>query len=294
MDEAYGPDGAPRAAVRAPAGGPGRARPGRGGRAVAAALEPRTGWPSAPATSARPFHVDPVPRLIGAEEWAATSAGLTQRARALAAFLADVYGDGRIVAAGRGTGAGDRVGRLPRARRARRARCGRRASSPGLDLVRGDDGQLRGAGGQHAHPVGRGATPSGARRAVDRRAGRPGAARAAGRRRTCSRSMASALARCAPDARRRPVRGHGLRRARPTAPGTSTGSWPSHMGLPLVTPADLSLRGDRLHAARRRRAPRAPSTWSTAAPTRTACATSEGRPTWLHELLLPARARRAR
>ena len=48
-----------------------------------------------------PFVVDPVPRLIPAEEWERLAAGAAQRARALNAFLADVYsGEGRIVAEG--------------------------------------------------------------------------------------------------------------------------------------------------------------------------------------------------
>jgi carboxylate-amine ligase len=38
------------------------------------------------------FFVDPVPRVIGAEEWADLEAGLAQRVRALNAFVADVYG----------------------------------------------------------------------------------------------------------------------------------------------------------------------------------------------------------
>jgi uncharacterized circularly permuted ATP-grasp superfamily protein len=48
----------------------------------------------------QPFVVDPVPRLILAEEWAALERGLTQRTRALNHFLTDVYGERRIVDAG--------------------------------------------------------------------------------------------------------------------------------------------------------------------------------------------------
>ncbi|WP_051325108.1 circularly permuted type 2 ATP-grasp protein [Candidatus Solirubrobacter pratensis] len=46
------------------------------------------------------FHVDPVPRVITAEDWVAVKRGLAQRVRALNAFVADVYGERRIVAAG--------------------------------------------------------------------------------------------------------------------------------------------------------------------------------------------------
>ena len=46
------------------------------------------------------FVIDPVPRVIGADEWATLEAGLAQRVRALNAFVADVYGPRRIVEAG--------------------------------------------------------------------------------------------------------------------------------------------------------------------------------------------------
>jgi uncharacterized circularly permuted ATP-grasp superfamily protein len=46
------------------------------------------------------FLVDPVPRLIEADEWARIVPGIKQRVRAINLFLADVYGDQRIVGAG--------------------------------------------------------------------------------------------------------------------------------------------------------------------------------------------------
>ena len=45
-----------------------------------------------------PFDI--IPRIIAASEWRALSAGLEQRVRALNAFLADVYNERRILAAG--------------------------------------------------------------------------------------------------------------------------------------------------------------------------------------------------
>lgn len=48
----------------------------------------------------QPFPLDPIPRVIGPADWAAIRAGLAQRARALNAFLDDVYGPMRIVDAG--------------------------------------------------------------------------------------------------------------------------------------------------------------------------------------------------
>jgi uncharacterized circularly permuted ATP-grasp superfamily protein len=43
------------------------------------------------------FHLDPIPRIIRADEWAQLEAGLAQRVRALNAWCADVYGARRIV-----------------------------------------------------------------------------------------------------------------------------------------------------------------------------------------------------
>jgi uncharacterized circularly permuted ATP-grasp superfamily protein len=46
------------------------------------------------------FVLDPVPRILTAGEWRELEAGLIQRVRALDAFVADAYGDQRIVTAG--------------------------------------------------------------------------------------------------------------------------------------------------------------------------------------------------
>jgi uncharacterized circularly permuted ATP-grasp superfamily protein len=46
------------------------------------------------------FLVDPVPRVIAAEEWERLERGLAQRVSALNRFLADAYGAREIVAAG--------------------------------------------------------------------------------------------------------------------------------------------------------------------------------------------------
>jgi uncharacterized circularly permuted ATP-grasp superfamily protein len=46
------------------------------------------------------FDLDPVPRLIAASEWSLIARGLAQRVRALDLFVADVYSEQRIVAAG--------------------------------------------------------------------------------------------------------------------------------------------------------------------------------------------------
>lgn len=45
----------------------------------------------------RPFHVDPVPRVFGSDEWSLLEAGVIQRTLALEAFVADVYSERRLV-----------------------------------------------------------------------------------------------------------------------------------------------------------------------------------------------------
>jgi uncharacterized circularly permuted ATP-grasp superfamily protein len=92
----------------------------------------------------RSIPIDPVPRLIGAEEWESLEAGLLQRARALNAFLADAYGPQRIFDAGI---APRRL--LETSEGYAPAMAGLLDSGPppatvaGLDLVRGGDGELR-------------------------------------------------------------------------------------------------------------------------------------------------------
>jgi len=44
----------------------------------------------------QPLTVDPVPRILESDEWSVLEAGVLQRARALNAFLLDVYGEQRI------------------------------------------------------------------------------------------------------------------------------------------------------------------------------------------------------
>jgi len=96
-DEVFAPDGSPRPAYRS----------------VVAALEAlsmsdlaaRGNALSSAFTDAgvtfslsgeeRPFPLDVVPRLFSTDEWSLIERGVAQRVRALEAFLADVYGEGR-------------------------------------------------------------------------------------------------------------------------------------------------------------------------------------------------------
>ncbi len=90
------------------------------------------------------FVIDPIPRILPADEWATLAAGLEQRVRALNAFVVDAYGPRRIVDAGHMTDETiesaegyepDLRGRLPE------------TAAPigvaGLDIVRDPDGTLR-------------------------------------------------------------------------------------------------------------------------------------------------------
>lgn len=45
----------------------------------------------------RTFPFDPVPRIIPASEWSHIESGLTQRVRALNAFLTDIYSGAQIL-----------------------------------------------------------------------------------------------------------------------------------------------------------------------------------------------------
>ena len=87
------------------------------------------------------WHVDPIPRVIAAADWEPVAAGLAQRVRALNAFVADVYAERRIVAAGvvpqRVLDTADHSSpRWPASARAAASGSG----SPGLDVVRDGDG----------------------------------------------------------------------------------------------------------------------------------------------------------
>ncbi len=102
----------------------------------------------------RPFPLDIVPRVLLADEWAEVEAGVAQRVRALEAFLADVYGEGRVFGDGVVPAQGRRQlaalppgdgGRAPAERRPlprRRHRPGPRRGRP-----------LPGAGGQRPGAV---------------------------------------------------------------------------------------------------------------------------------------------
>jgi uncharacterized circularly permuted ATP-grasp superfamily protein len=195
-------------------------------------------------SGAHPFAVDPIPRLLTRDEWEQLASGVAQRVRALNAFLADVYGERRIIAAGRvparavdeATYFEPEVARMPMA--------GAMAAIAGLDIVRDVDGEFKVLEDNVR-------TPSGT---------------------TYLDAARAALDECMPDGVRlphQPVRSRlfellaaTLRAASPVedpsivvlSDGPASGAWFEHrvvaerLGVPVVTPADLSVRGRRLHA----------------------------------------------
>ncbi|MDX6723634.1 MAG: hypothetical protein QOD73_2038, partial [Solirubrobacteraceae bacterium] len=94
--------------------------------------------------TAQPFIIDPIPRILPAGEWAALVEGLEQRVRALNAFVADAYGERRIVEAGVMP-----ASVIETAQGYEPDLCGVLPPGPpsigiaGLDIVRAPDGQLQ-------------------------------------------------------------------------------------------------------------------------------------------------------
>lgn len=192
-----------------------------------------------------PFHVDPVPRLLEAAEWHGLVLGMRQRARALNAFIADAYGERRIVEAGV----------LP-ARVIEGAECfepqlmgvevhGQHAPVVGFDLVRGADGRFRALEENMRTPSGL-AYAAAARVAVDEALGfDPSASRLA---------VAPTF-----EALHRVIRGAapaagGDPSAALLSDGPRSSAWFEHRALaaqlriPLLTPDQLVLRRGRLYA----------------------------------------------
>ena len=88
------------------------------------------------------FALDPVPRILTEAEWSELQTGIGQRLRALEAFVADVYGDGRVFEAG--VLAREDVEASPHYEPAMRgAAPARWISFAGLDVVRCADGRFR-------------------------------------------------------------------------------------------------------------------------------------------------------
>jgi uncharacterized circularly permuted ATP-grasp superfamily protein len=99
FDDAFAPDGTVRPHARGVIDLVRARDPGVLGRELRGALR-KQGIRFESVDGDDTWHVDPVPRVIPADEWEPMAAGLGQRVRALNAFVADVYAERRIVAEG--------------------------------------------------------------------------------------------------------------------------------------------------------------------------------------------------
>ena len=99
FDEGFDAAGTPRPHARAAIDAVLRARPAELVEKVRATLT-RADVAFQSVDGETEFYVDPVPRVVTAEDWTLVKRGLAQRVRALNAFVADVYGDQAIVADG--------------------------------------------------------------------------------------------------------------------------------------------------------------------------------------------------
>jgi uncharacterized circularly permuted ATP-grasp superfamily protein len=192
------------------------------------------------------FVVDPVPRLVTANEWAALAAGIEQRTRALNAFVLDAYGERRIVDAGliAADAIDSAAGYEPELRGAYPD-----AEAPigvaGLDIVRAPDGTLQVLEDNLR-------TPSGftyalaARHAVES-ALPPGAPEPLAIPEPAYELLAGVLAAAAPE-------GDGEPSVVVLSDGPDGAAYYEHaeaarrLGVPVVTLDDLERRGDRLEA----------------------------------------------
>ena len=230
----------------------------------------------------RPIAVDPVPRLFDGGAWEQLEVGLVQRARALNAFLLDVYGEQRILAAGvvprrlleTASGYEPRMrGLLDPELPA--------ATVAGLDLVRDPDGELlvlednlrMPSGATYAFAVREAVAPE-----IDA-AARPRAIDG------YTETLGAAIAAAAPAGVAEPA-------AAILSDGAESGTYYEHrrfgreLDLPVLTPRQLELSRGRIYRRRGRRRERIDVLYRRLDEDR--LSTPDGDLTGLGELLLPA------
>ena len=199
------------------------------------------------ATGAVPFEVDPVPRALSAQEWDPLARGLEQRLLALDAFVRDVYGPQRIVAAGvvpaRVLGGAEYYEPLLSHLR---PPGGRWIGIAGFDVVRDDKGVLAVLEDNLRTPSGI-AYAVAAREAVTARLGDAGGAGPRGLEDTIPilrEALRAATPPAAPDAADPAIV---LLTDGPDNSAFWEHAWLARaLGVPLVEPGELCVRGDRL------------------------------------------------
>ena len=212
-------------------------------RRVTAGLEAR-GVTFGDGRDAEPFRFDPVPRVLTADEWEQLEAGLVQRLRALNAFVVDVYGAGEIIGAGlvpeRVVASADH---FEPAMRDVRPPPDVPIGVAGFDVVRNETGDFVVLEDNVRTPSGI-AYAVAAREALDEHLPAPANRRAIDR---AFDLLGSTLLAAAPDATRRPT-------VVVLTDGPENSAWYEHrcvaerLGLPLVRPSELEVRGDELLA----------------------------------------------
>jgi uncharacterized circularly permuted ATP-grasp superfamily protein len=226
--------------------------------------------------------IDPIPRLIGGEEWERVEAGLLQRARALNAFIADTYGAQRILDAGvvprrlLETSEGyvpEMVGLLDPSVPA--------ATVAGLDLVRNQEGELQVLEDNLRMPSGA-CYSLAVREVVAAELGVAIRPRGLG---GYLEELGGALRAAAPAGREEPF-------AVVLSDGPENGAWYEHqrvgreLGLPIVTPDQLEASRGRLFARLSRQRHQVDVVYRRLDADQ--ITTENGAPTELGELLLPA------
>ena len=247
FDEGFGPDGRPRPAARAGLEAVARAHPEDLADRIGRSLQ-RAGVRFSSVEGDLQFYVDPVPRVITASDWEPVKRGLAQRVRALNAFVADAYGDQRIVA--EGVVPREVIESADYFEPALRGPAGRRATSGSASPASTSSATATASGWcsrtTSARRAGsRTCTPRGARcssTSPSRRTRR--------RARSTARSIFSPTP-CAPSRPRR-ARGHRAPLAAVLTDGEHNSAYWEHawlsrqLGIPLIEPRELEVRGDEL------------------------------------------------
>jgi len=191
------------------------------------------------------FRIDPVPRVLTADEWRALEAGIGQRVRALDAFVADLYGERAIADGPLPAHVLEGVNHYEPDMQGALVQAGVRAGLAGLDIARGDDGAFRVLEDNTRTPTGFAYTGA-ARTLRERHLPIGGPAPVEVRARSLE-IVGETLRAAAPD-------GHGDPSIVLLSDGPENDAWYEQrataleLGIPLVTLADLESRGGRLQA----------------------------------------------